>query len=112
LDGLRQELRQGLVALWFESSKELIEAAQTLEVCMSEGQQGQVGFGKKKDTNLIQSKPPFPKKGKSQFSQFRRKEGKTSGMEQSSGIGPIRSQSRGWSGSFGWTSDQISISYP
>jgi len=111
-DGLRQELRQGLVALRFESSRELIEAAHALEACMSEGQQGQVGFGKRKDTDLIQSKPLFPKKGKSQFSQFRRKEGTTSGMEQSSGIGPIGSQSRGRSGSFGWTSDQKSISYP
>jgi hypothetical protein len=51
-DGLCQELRQGLVALRFESSRELIEATQALEACMSEGQQGQVGFGKRKDTNL------------------------------------------------------------
>jgi hypothetical protein len=51
-DGLRQELRQGLVALRFESSRGLIEAAQALEACMSKGQQGQVGFGKRKDTDL------------------------------------------------------------
>jgi len=31
-DGLRQELRLGLIVLWFESTRELIEAAQALEV--------------------------------------------------------------------------------
>ena len=45
-DGLCQELRKGLVALRFESSRELIEATQVLEVCKSKGQ---VGFGKRKD---------------------------------------------------------------
>jgi hypothetical protein len=90
-----------LVALRFESSRELIEVAQTLEVCRSESQQGQAGFGKRKDTDLTQSRPPFPKKGKPQFSQFRRKEGTTFEIEQSLGIGPIGSQSRARSGSFG-----------
>ena len=36
-DGLHQELRKGLIALWFESIRELIEATQALETCITEG---------------------------------------------------------------------------
>jgi hypothetical protein len=39
-DGLCQELRQGLIALRFESTKELIEVAQALKPCIAEGHQG------------------------------------------------------------------------
>jgi hypothetical protein len=39
-DGLCQELRQGLIVLRFESTKELIEVAQALKACIAEGHQG------------------------------------------------------------------------
>ncbi|KAB5534156.1 hypothetical protein DKX38_017242 [Salix brachista] len=39
-DGLRQDLRQGLIALRFKSVRELIEAAQALEACIGESQGG------------------------------------------------------------------------
>jgi hypothetical protein len=45
-DGFRQELKQGLIALQFRTVRELIEAAQALEVCMEEGQQSHGGAGK------------------------------------------------------------------
>jgi hypothetical protein len=45
-DGLRKALRQGLIALWFKSVKELIEVPQALEACIGEGQQGHHGTGK------------------------------------------------------------------
>ena len=35
-DGLRQDLRQGLIALWFKSIRELIEVAQALEAYIGE----------------------------------------------------------------------------
>jgi hypothetical protein len=74
-DGLRQDLRQGLIALRFGTTRELIEAAQALEACIVEGQQSQTEVGKRKDIDFSSSRPPLSKKGKGQFSQFRRKGG-------------------------------------
>jgi hypothetical protein len=45
-DDFRQELKQGLIALQFNTVRELIEAAQALEACMEEGQQSHGGAGK------------------------------------------------------------------
>jgi len=39
-DGLGQELRQGLIAFNFETTRDLIEAAKALKACMKEGHQG------------------------------------------------------------------------
>jgi hypothetical protein len=64
-DGLRQDLRQGLIALRFKSVRELIEAAQALEACIGESQGGHQGIGKKRDGDYFSGRPPLPKKGKS-----------------------------------------------
>jgi hypothetical protein len=79
-DGLRQDLRQGLIALRFGTTRELIEAAQALEACIVEGQQSQTEVGKMKEINFSSSRPPLSKKGKGQFSQFRRKGGAILGL--------------------------------
>jgi hypothetical protein len=71
-DGLRQELRQGLVAFNFGTTRELIEAAEALEACLREGQQGQYGLGKRKEAEYTSGRPLLPKRGKGQFSQFKR----------------------------------------
>jgi hypothetical protein len=39
-DGLRQELRQGLIAFKFETTRDLVEVAEALKACMKEGQHG------------------------------------------------------------------------
>ena len=88
-DGLRQELRQGLIALRFESIRELIEAAQAVEACITEGHQGQTVLGKRKDIDVSSGRPPYFKRGKPQF---RRKEGITVGTVQSSSIGTTGGQ--------------------
>jgi hypothetical protein len=64
-DGLRQDLRQGLIALRFKSVRELIEAAQALEACIGESQGGYQGISKKRDRDYFSGRPPLPKKGKS-----------------------------------------------
>jgi len=71
-DGLQQELRQGLIAFKFETTRDLVEAAEALEACMKEGQQGQHGLGKRKDTEYTHNRPPFSKKGKGQYNQFKK----------------------------------------
>jgi hypothetical protein len=91
-DGLRQELRHGLIALRFESTKELIEAAQALEACIVKGHQGQTVLDKRKDVDVSSGRPPYFKKGKPQFSQFMRKEGIAVETVQSSSIGPTGGQ--------------------
>jgi len=48
-DGFRQELKQGLIAVQFKLVRELIEAAQALEACIGEGQQGHHRVGKKRE---------------------------------------------------------------
>jgi hypothetical protein len=73
-DGLRQDLRQGLIALRFKSVRELIEAAQALEACIGESQGGHQGIGKKRDGDYFSGRPPLSKKGKSGvFEQYRKK---------------------------------------
>jgi hypothetical protein len=73
-DGLRQDLRQGLIALWFKSVRALIEAAQALEACIGENQQGYQSIEKKRDGDYFSGRPPLPKKGKSGvFEQYRKK---------------------------------------
>lgn len=59
-DGLQQELKKGFIALQFKTTRELIEAAQTLEACIEEGQSA---LGMKKDVDLSSCRPPFSKKG-------------------------------------------------
>jgi len=63
-DGLRQDLRQGLITLRFGRTRELIEAAQALEACIVEGQQSQTEVGKRKDIDFSSNRPPLSKKGK------------------------------------------------
>jgi hypothetical protein len=58
-DGLRQDLRQGLIALRFKSVRELIEA------CIGESQGGYQGISKKRDRDYFSGRPPLLKKGKS-----------------------------------------------
>jgi hypothetical protein len=73
-DGLRHDLRQGLIALRFKSMRELIEVAQALEACIGESQGGYQGIGKKRDGDYFSGRPPLPKKGKSAvFEQYRKK---------------------------------------
>lgn len=73
-DGLRQDLRQGLIALRFKIVRDLIEAAQALEACIGERHGGHQSMGKKRDGDFFSSRPPFPKKGKSGgYDQYRKK---------------------------------------
>jgi hypothetical protein len=73
-DGLRQDLRQGLIALRFKSVRELIEAAQALEACIGESQGGYQGISKKRDGDYFSGRPPLSKKGKSGvFEQYGKK---------------------------------------
>uniref|UniRef100_A0A6N2LEE9 Reverse transcriptase domain-containing protein n=1 Tax=Salix viminalis TaxID=40686 RepID=A0A6N2LEE9_SALVM len=73
-DGLRQDLRQGLIALWFKTVRGLIEAAQALEACIGESHGGHQSISRKRDGDFYSSRPPFPKKGKSgEHDQYRKK---------------------------------------
>ena len=75
-DGFRQDLRQGLIALRFKTVRELIEAAQALEACIEESQGGQQGIVKKREGGYFSSRPPLPKKGKSEVCEQYKKQGK------------------------------------
>jgi len=60
-------LKQGLIALQFRMMRDLTEAAQALEACIVEDQQGQSVVGKRKEVVYSLGKPPKPfcfKKGK------------------------------------------------
>jgi len=73
-DGLRQDLRQGLIALQFKFVRELIKAAQTLKACVRESQGGHQGIGKRRDGDYFSGRPPLPKKGKNRvFEQYKKK---------------------------------------
>jgi hypothetical protein len=74
-DGLRQDLRQGLIALWFKSVRELIKVAQALKACIGESQGGHQGMGKKRDGDYFSGRSPLPKKGKSGVFEQNRKKG-------------------------------------
>jgi len=69
-DGLRQKLRQGLIAFKFKTTRDLVEAAEALEACMKEGQQGQHGLGKRKDIEYTHNRPSFLKKGERTIQPF------------------------------------------
>lgn len=56
-EGFRHELKQGLIALQY-ATRELIEATQALETCMSEGQQDLSMFGGKKKILISQVDHP------------------------------------------------------
>jgi len=80
-DGLRQELRMGLVVLQFLTVRDFIVAAQSLEAVAAawrrEGdRQGIIRVEKCKKPASFTGRPSFPKKGKrGHFGQFRRKGG-------------------------------------
>jgi hypothetical protein len=66
-DGLRQELRMGLVALQFPTVRDFIVAAQSLEVVAAAGWQEGDGEGtmraeKRKEPASFTRRPPFPKR--------------------------------------------------
>jgi hypothetical protein len=111
-DGLRQELRQGLVAFNFGTTRELIEAAEALEACLREGQQGQYGLGKRKEAEYTSGRPPLPKRGKGQFSQFKKRGSTLAVSAQTSGVGSTARQPNHRGGFFTGTSEQKTITYP
>jgi len=66
-DGLRQELRMGLVALQFPTVRDFIVAAQSLEVVAAAGRQegdgeGTMGAEKHKEPASFTRRPHFPKR--------------------------------------------------
>ena len=63
-DGLRQDLRQGVIALRFKTVRDLIEAAQALEACIGESHGGHQSMDKKRDGDYFSTRPPLLKKGK------------------------------------------------
>jgi hypothetical protein len=111
-DGLRQELRQGLVAFNFGTTRELIEAAEALEACLREGQQGQYGLGKRKEAEYTSGRPLLPKRGKGQFSQFKRGGSTLAVFAQTSGVRSTTRQPNHRGGFFTGTSEQKTITYP
>jgi len=111
-DGLRQELRQGLIAFKFETTRDLVEAAEALEACMKEGQQGQHGLGKRKDTEYTHNRPPFSKKGKGQYNQFKKVGGTSVASVQTTEVGSTGGQPN-LRGNFSrGVSEQRTITYP
>jgi len=71
LDGLRQELRKGLVTLQPGTIRELVEAAQALETVIGEEDHviGRQELGKRKEPTSLTGKPPLPKRGGGGFQQ-------------------------------------------
>ena len=65
-DGLRQELKQGLIALPFQTARDLVEAAQALEACIRESPRGQVELGKRKEVEFSARRPPLPKRNRAE----------------------------------------------
>ena len=74
-DGIRHELRQGLIVVQFKLVRELIKAAQALEACIGDGHQGHHEVGKKKDGDDFTSRPPLPNKRKSGVFEASKKRG-------------------------------------
>jgi len=81
-DGLRQELRMILIAMQFQSVRELIWAAQGMDRVIRDAlkplvEQGQATGAKRRDFEFLTRRPPLPKKGKSGQSseQFQRRGG-------------------------------------
>jgi len=111
--GLRQDLRQGLIALRFKSVRELIEAAQALETCIRESQGGHQGIGKKRDGDYFSGRPPLPKKGKGgMFKQYRKKGSLMLPPHQQSSGRVMVGQSHSRANSSTGTGDHKGIDYP
>jgi hypothetical protein len=112
-DGLRQDLRQGLIALRFKSVRKLIEVAQTLEACIEESQGRHQGIGKKRDGDYFSGRPPLPKKGKSGvFEQYRKKKSLMLPPYQQSSGRVMVEQSHSRENSSTGTGDRKGVDYP
>jgi hypothetical protein len=79
-DGLRQELRMILIAMQFQSMRELVRAAQGMERVIRDTpkpmvEPSQIIGAKRRDFEFLTRRPPLPKKGKSGQSsgQFQRR---------------------------------------
>jgi len=68
--------------------------------------------GKRKDIDFSSSRPPFSKKGKGKFSQFRRKGGAVSRPIQSTGAGTTSRQPSFQGGYAGGATRLNALSYP
>jgi len=69
-DGLKRELRMILIAMQFQSVRELVRAAQGMERVIKDTpkpvvEQSQAMGAKRRDFEFITGRPPLPKKGKS-----------------------------------------------
>ena len=112
-DGLRQDLRQGLIALRFKSVRELIEAAQALEACIGESQVGYQSISKKRDGDYFSGRPPHPKKGKSGvFEQHGKKGSLILPPHQQSSGRMMAGQSHSRANSSTGTGDRRGVDYP
>jgi hypothetical protein len=112
-DGLRQDLRQGLIALRFKFVRELIEAAQALEACIGESQRGYQGVSKKRDEDYFSGRPPLPKKGKSGvFEQYMKKGSLILPPHQQSSGRVMVGQSHSRENSSTGTGDRKGVDYP
>ena len=111
-DGLRQDLKQALIPHRFETTRELIDAAEALETCMKEGQQGQSELGKRKEFEFTTGRPPFFKKRKGQFTQFKKGTGTTVRSAQSVGVSSIGGHSGSRDSATRGGSEQKPTMYP
>jgi hypothetical protein len=106
-DGLRRELRMILIAMQFQSIRELVRASQGMERVIRDTpkpvvEQSQATGAKRGDFEFLTGRPPLPKKGKSEQSsgQFQRRGGSftlggsSGGSKQISGRGAWEGQSR------------------
>jgi len=106
-DGLRQELRMILIAMQFQSVRELVRVAQGMEGVIRDTpklvvEQSPAIGAKRGDFEYLTGRPPLPKKGKSKQSsgQFQRRGGSftlgrsSGGSRQISGRGAWGGQSR------------------
>jgi hypothetical protein len=72
-DGLRQELRMILIAMQFQSVRELLQATQGMERVIRDTpkpvvEQSQATGAERRDFEFLTRRPPLPKKGKSRQS--------------------------------------------
>jgi hypothetical protein len=74
-----------LIPHQFETTRELTDAVEALKTCMKEGQRDQSELGKRKEVEFTTGRPPFLKKGKGKFSQFKKGIGTTVRSTQSVG---------------------------
>jgi hypothetical protein len=106
-DGLRQELRMILIAMQFQSVRELVRAAQGMKRVIRDTpkqvvEQSQVIGAKRRDFEFLNGRPPLPKKEKSgkSSSQFHKRGGSfilggsSGGSRRVSGRGAWGGQSR------------------